>query len=445
MQRTIRPAAAWLLVIGLVLGACSAGAAGGVAGTGGMVGPGGTDGADSPQPDVPVDKAGGRAATVLTLGTNDTPGDASADYLERLAADLKRISAGRVTIDIKYRAAGENILRYDQRIAELVRSGDVDMGLVPTRAFDELGVTSLRALQALFLLTDDEAIDSVVSSAIGDDLMSGLPSAGFEGLALWPEALRHPYGFDAPIVTLSDFDDLSIRTPVSSVSFDLMKALGAVPRDLAEARQDDDAAESGVRTIVNLNRPGVLTGNITFFPKIQMLVAGRVGFARLTDEERRLVRDAAAVTSVWVREHREHEETAVATHCRNGGILVLAKPRDVARIVAAAAPVYANSRKIPSTKRLIGEIRDTVEGAAREAGIHAQAVRLARSLKRDRGADRVTRARRRLVRAERNLSRRHQRGLPRLEGHQPDRGVLQRRHLHLDVQGRRVPPSPRSG
>ena len=322
-------------------------------------------------------------------------------------------------------------------------TGDLDLGLVPTRAFDELGVTSLQALQAPFLVTDDEAMDAVVYSAIRDDLMSGLPSEGFEGLALWPEALRHPYSFNGPIVTLSDFDGLSIRVPVSKASFDLLQALGAKPHDLAAARDDDDGAESGVRTIANINRPGIVTGNITFFPKIQMLVAGSTAFARLTDEERRLVREAAATTSVWVGEHREHEDTAVATHCRNGGILVLAKASDVAEIVAAAAPVYAELEEDPLTKRLIGEIRAIVDAPREQPAYAPEAVRLARSG--DRRTVRVARARRRSIRPQWGLSRRHQRGVPRVEGHQPHRGVLQRRHLHPDVQGRRVQPSPRSG
>ena len=60
-------------------------------------------------------------------------------------------------------------------------------------------------------------MDAVVSSATTNDLMSGLPSQGYEGLALWPEALRHPYSFGAPILTLSDFYDISIRAPVSNV------------------------------------------------------------------------------------------------------------------------------------------------------------------------------------------------------------------------------------
>ena len=134
-----------------------------------------------------------------------------------------------------------------------------------------------------------------------------------------------------------------------------------MPQDLADAREDDDAAETGIRTIANINRPGVVTGNITFFPKIQMLVASSPALARLTDEQRGLVRDAAATTSMWVGEHREHEDTASTPTAGGGGILVLATARDVAEIVAAAAPVYTELEADPFTKRLIGEIRDIVD------------------------------------------------------------------------------------
>ena len=128
------------------------------------------------------DKAGGPATPiVLTLGTNDVPGDASGAYIEQFAADLARISGGLVTIEPRYRAAGEDVVRYDQRVAEMVRRGELDLGVVPARAFDELGVTSLQALQAPFLLTDDDAMDAVVAGTMRDDLLSGLPGGWLRG------------------------------------------------------------------------------------------------------------------------------------------------------------------------------------------------------------------------------------------------------------------------
>ena len=126
MGRTVRRTAAQILLIALVVSAC--GAAGG--------GPS--------QPISAGDKAGGRAATVLTLGWDGTPGDAGADYIEHFAAELDQVSGGRLTVEIKHRAAGDGVVRFDQEIAELVHAGDLDLGLVPTRAFDELGVRASR-------------------------------------------------------------------------------------------------------------------------------------------------------------------------------------------------------------------------------------------------------------------------------------------------------------
>ncbi len=342
MERTLRRSALLALLAGLAASCATA--------------PGGSSGQRALG-----DKAGGPAAPiVLTLGTNDGPGDASGAYIEQFAADLARISGGLVTIETRHRAAGEDVVHYDQRVAEMVRRGDVDLGVVPARAFDELGVTSLQALQAPFLLTGDEALDAVVTGRLRDDLMSGLPAAGYEGLALWPDELRHPFSFGAPILKLGDFQGLSLLSPFARRSWDLMGALGARPQDPNDRTVMADGAEAGYRSTANVNRPGVITGNVTFYPKIQALIAGGSSFSRLDDEQQQFVREAAAATTAWVVEHRQHEDIAAATYCRSGGVVVLADASDRAAIEAAAAPVYADLEADPLTTRLIGEIRDIV-------------------------------------------------------------------------------------
>ena len=334
-------------------------------------------------------------------------------------------------------------MHYDQRVAEMVRRGDVDLGVVPARAFDELGVTSLQALQAPFLLTGDDALDAVVTGTLRDDLMSGLPAAGYEGLALWPDELRHPFSFGAPILKLGDFRGVSVLSPFSRRSWDLMGALGAQPQDPNDRTVTAGGAEAGYRTTANVNRPGVITGNVTFYPKIQALVAGSSTFSRLTDEQQRFVREAATATTAWVVEHRQHEDAAEATYCRGGGVVVLADASDRGAIEAAAAPVYADLETDPLTKRLIGEIWDIV-AAPRAPTVRRLPVRVACQRQPDHGRVLGARPDRRSRGVERDLPGRHQRGLPRFGGHQPKRRVLQWRHLHPDVQGWAVhtPPGP---
>ena len=306
------------------------------------------------------DKGGGHATPiVLKLGLEDDHGQPGGPYVRQFAAELERISGHLLTAEITYRAEGNGVNSWDQEVAKMIQRGDFDLGMVPARAFDELGVTSLRALQAPFLLTDDDAADEVASGELPADLMSGLPAAGFEGLALWPAELRHPASFHTPIVNLADFKDFAIRAPLSRVSYDLLEALGAHPLDLAEYRPSN---ADGAETAFALNTPAqiVITANITFFPKFQTLVANSAALARLTPQQRSFILEAADATTTWVIQNRVREAAAAAQHCKGGGVIALAADRDVAAIVAAAAPVYSNLESDPLTQRLIADIRGVV-------------------------------------------------------------------------------------
>ena len=56
---------------------------------------------------------------------------------------------------------------WDQRVARKVAGGDFEMGLIPTRAWDTEGVTTLRALNAPFLITSEALRDEVIASDPG--------------------------------------------------------------------------------------------------------------------------------------------------------------------------------------------------------------------------------------------------------------------------------------
>src|SRR6266511_666 len=136
------------------------------------------------------DKAGGDAAPVtLRLGTPDQQGFPASDDLEHFAAAVNRLSSGQIQVDIVWDAPGPEVSRFDQRVAEMVIDGQLDMALVPARAWDELGVTTLQALQAPFLIDSDALMNEVITSDVVDEMLLGLRAADVEGLALLPETL----------------------------------------------------------------------------------------------------------------------------------------------------------------------------------------------------------------------------------------------------------------
>ena len=116
----------------------------------------------------------------------------------------------------------------DQKVAGLVQNGELDLALIPARAWDELGVTSLQALQAPFLVSNEDLVEQVVQSELAGELLAGLDQAGVVGLALLPEGLRHPVGFEHPLLRLEDFSGATIRSLPSN----------AVPSALGSARRE---------------------------------------------------------------------------------------------------------------------------------------------------------------------------------------------------------------
>jgi TRAP-type C4-dicarboxylate transport system substrate-binding protein len=337
------------------------------------------------------DKAGGEGGvTTLVVGTPDRANRPGTDALERIAAEVERRSEGRLRLRVVYesqtRDGDRNAPDADQVVAKQVRQADVDLGMVPARAWDVLGVKSFQALQAPFLIDTDDRLGQVVDGEIGEEMLHGVEDAGVVGLGLHAEALRHPMGYDGRrLVRLADFDGKEFETRDSRASQALVRALGATPvwyadersgeleRALAEGRLVGVDTSYALAGTFGVDAPTV-TGNVTFFPKVNVLVANEKAFAALSEEHRALLRDAAeAEQSRSVDALSEID--AVAAACEDGISSVNAKRADVAAMRAAARPVEAKLRADPQTSRLIDEI-EALDSAPASAPPPCQGVKL---------------------------------------------------------------------
>src|SRR3712207_3945361 len=96
-----------------------------------------------------ADKAGGGGGvTTLEGGSPDRAGQPGTDALERSAGEGERRSDGRLRVRIiretQTRVGDRNAPDADRAVANQARRGDVDLAMVPSRAWDLLGVTSLQ-------------------------------------------------------------------------------------------------------------------------------------------------------------------------------------------------------------------------------------------------------------------------------------------------------------
>src|SRR3954471_5398759 len=198
---------------------------------------------------------------VLRLATPDKETDATGIQVDHFVDEVARRSGGTIPIDPAWDVTPDGTRGWDQTVARGVADGTWDMGLVPGRAWDELGVDSLRALNTPFLITSDAALRAVLDSDLRDALLAGLPDAGVTGLDLFPDQLRHPFGYSEPLLGVDDYSGQGVWSASSDTTARVLDALGATTTDSVEPNQ------RGAEAQYSLTPGQIATGNVTFYPK----------------------------------------------------------------------------------------------------------------------------------------------------------------------------------
>jgi TRAP-type C4-dicarboxylate transport system substrate-binding protein len=238
--------------------------------------------------------------------------------------------------------------------------------VIPARAWDVLGVTTLDALHAPLLVDSHELVARIVGSDIENDLLAGLDPLGIVGLALVPESLRHPFSFDRPLLAPGDYDGRTYWAPRSEAVWATLRALGADPDDPSihdlHVRVRDGAitaadADFGWAAWL-LPRSAIATANVTLYPKLQSLVINREVFDRLTTGDQEALRLAGAATRDWALSTMSASSELVRHFCAHGGEIVLVSEADLAALAIAVKPVVESMQADRTTASLIARIRE---------------------------------------------------------------------------------------
>ncbi|MEV4165270.1 TRAP transporter substrate-binding protein [Nonomuraea dietziae] len=305
--------------------------------------------------------AGSVRAITLRIGTDDKPGRPAAEAIAEFARQVATVSNGALRMDPIWQAAGADIGHWDQEVAKRIVSGDLDMGLIPSRAWDTEGVTSLRVLNTPMLIDSDRLVDEIVAGELAGPLMAGLEQAGVTGLALIPEELRHLYGFGQAILTPGQLAGKQVRAPYSQTAYAAIEALGGKPGDFpGEAFPAGlengaiTAAESSYGLALDLPAKSYATVDLTLYPKINVLVINTDTFRGLSPEQQRALREAARITREKVTRTRTPEDAAAAGFCAAGGNGVKAGPERIKEFERAWQPLVAELGKDSLLTRIKG-------------------------------------------------------------------------------------------
>jgi TRAP-type C4-dicarboxylate transport system substrate-binding protein len=306
------------------------------------------------------DKAGGdkRNSPALLVFAAHDPLYAQHEF----AAAVERLSGGSLAVQIRERWRLDDV-DYERKLAQDVRAGQADLGIVGARVWDRMGVTAFRGLLAPLLIDDLDLEREVMRGTSATRLVRSLDAAGVVGIALLPGALRRPLGITRALVESEDFDGAKIGMRPGNVADASFRTLGAgsVPWWTGPLAGMDGLELDLVSVADNFyDAPGrTMPTNVVLWPQLQTVFMNRDAFEALKPEQREILRRASreAVKAVLADVESE-EKAALAVLCERRRLaLVEASSAELLALREALEPVYASLEREPDAKRLIGEVR----------------------------------------------------------------------------------------
>jgi TRAP-type C4-dicarboxylate transport system substrate-binding protein len=314
-----------------------------------------------------LDKAGDPVSKPVVLRLAD--GEADTSNAQPFATAVSKLSHGTLQIKIEgdWRPTDPT---YETDLIKYVQAGKAQLGITASRAFDTVGIDSFQALQAPFLIDSYPLQQKVLDSGIPGLMLAGLRPHGLVGLAVLPGPLRRPLGLTRPLVAASSYRGARIGIRPSQVSAGIFRALGAIP--VTQKRSDSGESTAGLTGIevhAVLVDSGfavphaVLTGNVVFEPRPDVIFMNQGAFGSLTASQRTIL-DQAAAQARTAGIYQGSDAASVTDLCRRGIKIVAASPAELAGLRTAVRPVYRALESSPTTRMFIDEITAMAAGAA---------------------------------------------------------------------------------
>src|SRR5512132_4644781 len=297
------------------------------------------------------DKAGGAGEPAMLRMAN-AYGDldvvpAVQDFVSR----VKERSGGNLRIQVAS-TWGDYADDAEQQVVRAVAAGKTDLGWAGARVFDTMGVTGFQALQAPMLIDTYALEQAVVASDLPGQMLQGLDKVGVRGLGVLPDGLRKPVAVKHPVLGLGDWRGITFGTLKSAGQAQAIRSLGATPMEVFRRSRNEallDGRLQGLEMDLFVYEHGgpvqpapYVTANVTLWPQMDVLVANPGRLARLTEQQRGWLQQAAQDAAGGVAALADRDAQSLKNACRSGARFATASPADLAALRGAFASVYAS-------------------------------------------------------------------------------------------------------
>ncbi len=253
-----------------------------------------------------------------------------------------------------------------------VQAGQVDLAIVPVRAFHGVGATSFDALIAPLAVDSMALQQKVLESEMPNQMLGGLKRLGLRGVGVLPGPMRKPAGITRSLRSPSDYRGARIGMNASAVADHALGALGAAPVASQFEGTDIsafDGIEQQVASVAGNHYDGVvrtITGNVNLWPRPLVVFGSAAAMRRLSDRQVSWLQ-AAAHGSVAVTaqvQMTNDTDSAAALGLRGKAGFITATPAQLTELRSAFAPVDAWLRQDSLTAHFLDQI-----AALRASGI----------------------------------------------------------------------------
>jgi TRAP-type transport system periplasmic protein len=303
-----------------------------------------------------ADKAGGERQVeprVLTL--------ANANFelveLQVWADEVERLSGGRLRIRAEDDWRGGDPHAEAGLIAD-VRAGRADLGWVGSRAWTGLGIRSLDALHAPFLVDDYELQRAILEDPIADRMLDAVAGAGVRGVALLPGPLRMLLT-NRPVDDAAALEGLTIAISESEVAEASLRRLGARSEPIAsgEPLAGQDGVEQQLEGLEGnrvVEHARYLMADAPLWPRPFVVFANARVWDDLDADQREVLREAAEnAVGPMLERSRAGDRDGLAGLCLAGVAPVPAGTEVRRALRRMVEPVYEELRRDPIAREAI--------------------------------------------------------------------------------------------
>jgi len=278
-------------------------------------------------------------------------------FMSRVIAER---SGGRDQIRVFHsRQLGE-----EKETIEQTRAGAIDLNRTNVALIGNF-VPAMNVLAMPFLFRSIEHLQKVLDGPIGNEILNSFEPYGFVGLAFYDSGARSIYNSVRPVRSLADMKGLRLRVQQSELMSSMIRALGAEPVELPYgqvitglATKLIDGAENNWPSFVTTDHykfAGYYTlTEHTMSPEV--LVMSRKAWESLSADEKKLFREAAQQSNLFMREKWKDLEQQSRRQAEAAGITIVTD-FDRKPFETAMAGIYAKAQRDPTAARLIERIR----------------------------------------------------------------------------------------